>query len=221
MIREIVRLERSTVISFLHSKIDYYSYTSTDYSQDGEVETLQTSTIGQGVDLVFVGEGFTDKDIAEGIFNQRIWEAIDQFFAYEPYTSLRDRFNIYAVKTVSPNAEFYGNVTHAIDEDISKALEYASKVPDLIPNRPMHVVVVYNNSCGERSYCTMMEDNSFVCYCMDGVSTVLNHETGGHGFGKLFDEYVETVKEGDWTNMPDNQKTDWIMYGQRLVGVPT
>lgn len=197
--------------------IDYNFYTSTDYSHDGMVEKRLEATIGQGIDLVFVGEGFTDKDIAGGVFNCQIDNAINQFFAYEPFTSLRDRFNIYIVEAVSPNKEFFGNATHAIDEDISKALEYASKVPDLIPNRPMHVVVVYNNSSGGRSYCTMMEDNSFVCFAMDGVSNVLNHEAGGHGIGKLFDEYVETENEGDWTNMPEEQKTEmenmWTTLG--------
>ena len=202
--------------------IDYNFYTSTDYLHDGEIVTLQTATIGQGIDLVFVGEGFTDKDIAESVFDMRMNEALYQFFAYEPYSSLRDCFNVYAVKTVSPNAEFFGNATHAIDEDISKALEYASKVPNLKPDRPMYVVVVYNNNSGGRSYCTMMEDDSFVCFAMDGVSTVLNHEAGGHGIGKLFDEYVEdgneslslpeeniTYLNNVWTSLGWGANVDW------------
>jgi hypothetical protein len=216
---------RNKLFSYLEEhlgKIDYDFYTSTDYTHDGVVEKRQEAATGQGIDVVFVGEGFTDKDIAEGVYNSRMMNAIDQFFAYEPYTSLRDRFNIYTVEAVSPNAEFIGNTTHAIDEDISKALEYASKVPDLIPNRPMHVVVVYNNPSGGRSYCMMMEDDSFVCFAMDGVSTVLNHEAGGHGFGKLFDEYVEngnetlalpeedkTEMENKWTTLGWGANVDW------------
>ena len=196
------------LLKFLEDKlgpVEYDFYASTDYSHDGEVVTLQTSSLGQGVDLVFVGEGFTDKDIDDGVFDQRMDEAVEQFFAYEPYTSLRDRFNVYAVKTVSPNAEFYGaNAVHAIDVDISKALEYASKVPDLIPNRPMRVTVVYNNASGGRSFCNMMEDDSYVCFAMDGVSDVLNHESGGHGIGKLFDEYVETGNE--LLHLPEEEK---------------
>lgn len=189
--------------------IDYNFYTSTDYSQDGKVVTLQESSTGQGVDLVFVGEGFTDKDIEEGgRFDQRMNEALEQFFAYEPYTSLRNRFNVYAVKTVSPNEEFYGaNAKHAIDEDLSKALEYASKVTTLKPDRPMRVAVIYNNPSGGRSYCTMMEDDSFVCFAMDGVSTVLNHEAGGHGIGKLLDEYVEPSNETE--TLPEESKV-WL-----------
>ena len=194
--------------------IEYDIYTSTDYSKDGEVTTLQTATTGQGIDLVFVGEGFTDKDITDGLFDQRMNEALIQFFAYEPYASLRDRFNVYAVKAVSPNAEFVDGCTHAIDQDVSKSIEYASKVTNLIPNRPMHISVVYNKA-GGRSYCVMMEDNSFVCFAMDGVSSVLNHEAGGHGIGKLLDEYVEDGNES--LTLPNEDKTElenvWTTLG--------
>ena len=200
---------RNEVFTFLEKElgpIEFNYYTSTDYSHDGEVVTLQKATNGKGFDLVFVGEGFTDKDLEEGRFDQRMSEALEQFFAYEPYTSLRDRFNVYAVKAVSPNAEFADGCTHAIDVDYSKALEYATKVTDLIPNRPMHVTVVYNNASGGRSFCMMMEDNSYVCYAMDGVSNVLNHEAGGHGIGKLLDEYVEAGNES--LTLPEEYKME-------------
>ena len=197
--------------------IEYNYYTSTDYSHDGEVVTLQKATKGNGLDLVFVGEGFTDKDIEEGgIFDQRMNEALEQFFAYEPYKSLRDRFNVYGVKAVSPNAEFVDGCTHAIDVDYEKALEYASKVTGLIPNRPMRVTVVYNNASGGRSFCMMMEDDSYICFAMDGITTVLNHESGGHGIGKLLDEYVEDDGQ-HWVAIPEDQKTElddiWTTLG--------
>jgi len=211
-------LYRDKLFKYLEEQlgtVDYNFYTSTDYSQDGIVSTMQTASEGQGVDLVFVGEGFTDQDIAAGTFDQRMYEAMNQFFAYEPFTSLKERFNVYTVKAVSPNAEFLGTVQHAFDEDVAKVLEYASKVPTLIPNRPMHVIVVYNNSNGKRSYCNMMEDNSFVCFSMDGVSNILNHEAGGHGIGKLFDEYVEQGNES--LSLPEENKNElenqWTTLG--------
>ena len=206
------------VFDFLEKEfgpVEYELYTSTDYSHDGEVVTLQEASEGQGIDLVFVGEGFTDKDIADGTFDQRMNEAYQQFFRYEPYSSLNYRFNVYAVKAVSPNAEFLGNAKHAIDLDNSKAFEYASKVPNLKPNRPMYVNVIYNNNSGGRSYCTMLEDNSYVCYAMDGVSNVLNHEAGGHGIGKLLDEYIESGNES--LTLPEGTKTYmedvWTLFG--------
>ena len=210
-----------SVLEDLLGKVNYDDfYTSIDYSHDGEVATLQTATIGQGVDLVFMGEGFTDKDIAEGVYKTRMMAAIEQFFSYEPYTSLRDRFNVYIVTAVSPNAEFWGNATNAINQDISKAFEYASKVPNLKQDHPMYVNVIYKSYGGQRSYCMIMEgDESYVSFVMDGEprSTVLNHEAGGHGIGKLFDEYIELGGEGDWTNLPEEQKagmeTKWTTFG--------
>ena len=210
---------RNELFTYLEEKlgpIEYNYYTSTDYSHDGEVVTLQKATKGNGLDLVLVGEGFTDKDLEGGKFDQRMNEALEQFFAYEPYTSLRNRFNVYAVKAVSPNAEFVDGCTHAIDVDYEKALEYASKVTGLIPNRPMRVTVVYNNASGGRSFCMMMTDDSYVCFAMDGITTVLNHESGGHGIGKLLDEYVEDDGQ-HWVAIPEDQKTElddiWTTLG--------
>ncbi len=200
---------RDELFTFLEEKlgpVEYNYYTSTDYSRDGEVSILQTATVGQGIDLVFVGEAFTDKDIEDGVFDQSMNDALEQFFKFEPYASLRNRFNVYAVKAVSPNSEFADGCTHAINTDYEKALEYAAKVPNLIPNRPMRVTVVYKHSSGGRSFCTMMEDNSYVAFAMESITNVLNHESGGHGIGRLFDEYVEQGNEG--LSLPDEEKTD-------------
>ena len=179
-------------------KIEYNYYTSTDYSKDGEVMMLQQATVGQGVDIVFVGNGFVDKDMDEGgKYEKWMKEAMEQFFAYEPYTSLRNRFNVYAVKAVSANAEFSEGSSQAINKlddgihyDGSKALEYAKKVPSLIENRPMRVFVVFNSCNAGQSYCLMYDDASCVAFMMDGVSRTLNHEAGGHGVGRLLDEYT-------------------------------
>ena len=211
--------QRNKLFDFLEDhlgKIDYQYYTSSDYSHDGETITLQTATEGQGIDLVFVGEGFVDKDYEEGgCFNQHMNDAMEQFFAYEPYTSLRNRFNVYAVKAVSPNAEFIEDSRHAIDENISTALQYASKVPTLKEDGPMRVAVVYKNMSGGRSYCNMFDDNSFVCFSMTGVDEVLNHEAGGHGVGRLLDEYVESGNES--LTLPEEKK-DWLEFNWSTYG---
>lgn len=172
-------------------KVEYNYYTSTDYSKDGEVLTLQKATVGNGVDIVFVGDGFVDKDMNEGgKYERKMREAMEQYFAYEPFTSLRNRFNVYAVKAVSANAEFSEGSSHAIN-GIYDAYKYAQKITDLIPDRPMRVNVIYNSYNAGRSICYMQEDGSYVALAMDGVSTTLNHEGGGHGFGRLLDEYTE------------------------------
>ena len=172
-------------------------YTSTDYSHDGEVMQLQQATVGKGIDIVLVGEAFVDKDMdTGGKYEQKMREAMEQFFAVEPYQSLRNRFNVYTVKVVSPNEEFADDASHALNEDNTKVFEYAKKALGNNPERIMVGVVYNTNYAVKRSHCFMyLEDGSFIAYMFDGVSSVLNHEMGGHGFGQLYDEYVEPGNE--------------------------
>ena len=180
---------------FGDAKFDYTYYTSTDYSMDGQVVTLQQATQGLGIDLVFLGEAFTDKDMAAGgRYEQKMREAMEQFFAFEPYTSFRNRFNCYAVKVVSANAEFAKDASRAIQESDEICKEYARKAP-LKSGEEVRAVVVYNEGCDGRSYTSMYSSGDFCAYNMGGVNLVLNHEVGGHGFGKLADEYVEPGNE--------------------------
>lgn len=180
---------------FGDAKFDYEFYTSTDYSHDGEVLTLQRASVGKGVDLVFLGDGFTDQDMAAGgRYEQVMQKAVEQFFAFEPYTSLRNRFNCYAVKAVSPNAEFAKGTVHAIDESDEKCRAYARLTPAKNISSPW-VIVVYNDGCSGRSYTSICPGGDFYAYNMSGVNEVLNHEACGHGVAKLGDEYVESGNE--------------------------
>jgi len=40
-------------------------YVSTDYSLDGDVTILQRSTVGKGIDIAILGEGYVDRDLRE------------------------------------------------------------------------------------------------------------------------------------------------------------
>lgn len=181
-------------------------YTSSDYSKDGEVQMLQQATEGKGINLVFMGEAFVDKDMGEGgLYEQVMHDAMEQFFAYEPIKSFRNRFNVYSVKVVSPNAEFYPNAVHRINEDNQVCFEYAKKIPGLEQAPYQMISVIYNKGCNERSYTSMYAgDRSFVAYMMEGVNDVLNHEACGHGLGKLLDEYVENGYEN--LSLPDAER---------------
>ena len=103
---------------------------------------------------------------------------------------MRDRFNVYAVKAVSPNHDLYEGTKQAISSN-EDAFAYAQKIKELIPDRPMRVNVIYDSYNAGRSICYMYDDASYVAYMLNGVNRVLNHEGGGHGVGRLLDEYVE------------------------------
>ena len=194
--------------------VDFTPYTSTDYSRDGEVLTLQKATLGKGVDIVFMGNGFVDKDMAPGgLYEQKMKQAMEQFFAYEPYTSLRKRFNVYAVKAVSPNNQMYGNSKMAINYD-TDAFNYAQKVKNLIPNRPMRVNIIYNSFNAGRCFTTMYDDGSYLAFMMSGVNRLLNHEGGGHGIGLLYDEYIEHEGSTASQEVKNYYEQMWTQFGR-------
>lgn len=202
------------VLAEKFGQVDFTPYTSTDFSHDGEVMTLQKANIGQGVDIVFVGNAFVDKDMEpDGKYEQKMKEAMEQFFAYEPYTSLRNRFNVYAVKAVSPNAEMYDGCTQAINTD-EDAFNYASKVTTLIPDRPMRVNIIYNSYNAGRSVTYMYDDNSYAAFMFNGVNRILNHEAGGHGIGRLYDEYVEDAGTTAPQEVKDTYERMWTENGR-------
>ena len=180
-----------------------FFYKSTDYSRDGTVVRLQTASVGRGVDLIFVGDGFTDTEVLPGgVFESKARAFMEQFFIYEPYKSLRNRFNVWCVNVVSENSEYGSRLSRrTLTEDISEGevrtngslvYDYAGRVP-VADGNPRKIVVIANvyESFG-RSWCIIAKN----CYCLvveplEIRPSVVNHEMGGHGIGLLADEYEE------------------------------
>ena len=70
------------------------------YDWDGDVVTLQK---GKGkLDLVLMGDGFIKEDFDNGTYESIMKQAYEEFFSIEPFTSLKDGFNVYYVKAPSP-----------------------------------------------------------------------------------------------------------------------
>ena len=70
------------------------TYESTDFSKDGEVKTLQTATVGNGIDIVLMGDAYSDRLVADGTYDNAMNTAMEKFFDVEPYKSFRDHFNV-------------------------------------------------------------------------------------------------------------------------------
>lgn len=79
-------------------------YQSTDYSMDKKYEILQHATKGKGIDILLIGDAYTDVDIATGFYRQVMEYAMEMFFAIEPTKSYREYFNIYMSYAVSRDA---------------------------------------------------------------------------------------------------------------------
>ena len=81
-------------------------YQSEDYSMDGEVTVLQEAGTGEGLNIVFLGDGYTDRLISDGTYEKDIRQAMEYFFSVQPFTAMRDRFNCYMVNAVSKNENY-------------------------------------------------------------------------------------------------------------------
>ena len=193
-------------------KVDQY-----DYPYDnGGVITNQSATVGNGVNIVFMGDCFDAKDIAEGYYEEIMNEAIGHFFAIEPYNTYRDYFNVYTV--VCHSADRGLPTTHTINKETlfesqyaigdngrfefrineEKCLEYACKAPTVSKeNLCQTPVVVIENSSNYGGVTYLWRDNtSLAVQCIQrneyplDFRGVIQHEVGGHAFGKLLDEYI-------------------------------
>lgn len=188
-------------------------YESTDYSSDGEVVVLQKATVGKGIDLVFMGDMYVDTLLVKGgQFEKDMVEAMEYFFEIEPYRALRDRFNVYAVKAVSLNG--YEGKHHKFDFNNDLVFEYAAKVPGVDMDNVAITVINYNPNfsffiSGETG---MWESGASIAWIEEGgPSSIICHETGGHGFAKLLDEYIYGGYENNHTPEGYNESfREWI-----------
>ena len=184
-------------------------YTSTDYSHDGEVLTLQKATVGKGIDLVFMGDMYVDTLLVKGgQYEQDMLAAMESFFNIEPYKTFRERFNVYAVKAVSPQSD-EGSIHKFNNDEI--VFEYASKVPGVDLDKTPITVTQNTQSLfsAEGGECHWYGDASISYVYTRAPSEIICHETGGHGLAKLIDEYIS---EGMNNNRSDNNENfrNWI-----------
>ena len=182
-------------------------YTSTDYSKDGEITLLEQHTEGNGIPIVFMGDAFVDKDMDEGgYYEETMKRAIEAFFSKEPTKSLRHLFDVYCIKAVSANNLIGGNTAlgtyhfshNGIAGDDSKCLEYVK--PHFEDFANLHITVIMNDATYGGT-CAMYTDGLTIAYCTlydtedyPFVQTIL-HESVGHGFGLLADEYCVYTDE--------------------------
>lgn len=210
-----------------------FVYESTDYSVDGKVHVLQraSATGANGINVVFMGDGFSDRQIANGLYADLMQQGMKAFFLLEPYASFKDLFNIYYVDAVSKNEGLadghetvfnsrLGEGTH-IGGDNEKCMSYAQRCgfTDEEMNELLVVVIVnsledhgtaYNQLSSE--YTGDYGRGSSVTYStmdlpkMIRVGTVI-HECG-HGFAKLADEYTDSEEGHD--RIPTEQVEDLL-----------
>ena len=206
---------RSGEVVFLLDGKDYRSRTKVeqyDYEYgDGDVITNQTATVGKGVNIVFMGDCFDAQDIATGKYLNGMNEAIEYFFAVEPYATYKDYFNVYTVFGLSPDSGMgtvntireakFGSqymLNEGVQTDGSVCFEYACKTPTVTPENICQTpIVLIENSYEYAGVTQMWNDGSAIALVPMSVDEypydyrgLVQHEAGGHAFGKLGDEYI-------------------------------
>ena len=189
--------------------VSQYGY---EYGED-EWITLQKATKGNngGINIVLLGDGYNAKDIASGKYMENIKQEVEYFFGIEPYKTYRDYFNVYTaiplstesgVGTVNTirynrfNTTFTGGV--GLKADYDEVFDYALGAPTVNKgNLNQTLIIMVPNSTDYGGICQMWEDGSAIAFCPQSTygypldtRGVIQHEAGGHGFGKLGDEYI-------------------------------
>ena len=177
-------------------------YESNDYSKDGTTVTIQSHTVGNGIKILVVGDGFTDVDIDSGKYDRSMEQAVEYFFNIEPYKTFRNRFDVINMRVVSATSVFdetrntafeslIGPGTH-IEGNLDVAYQ---KVLQAYGTLDKVLVIVVMNTTRYAGTCWMVGNTISVAFCPMSeeyyypFETVIHHEAGGHGFANLGDEY--------------------------------
>lgn len=186
------------------------------YEED-ECVSLQKASKGNGIDILFLADGFDAESIAGGEYLNLVNEHIEAFFGVEPYSTYRDRFNVYACVTLSQetgvnttstskNTKFltrFDNGTGCSDRglacnDPDEVFDYAVAHSPLKRDKMAESTIIMVLNSDEYGSATELTDNGSAIaiigcssepYPMD-TRGMLQHEACGHAFGKLAEERI-------------------------------
>lgn len=176
------------------------------------VMKLQEATEGAGIDIVLMGDAYSVEEIADGTYEFVMREAMEHFFDVEPFNTYRHLFNVHMVTVPSATSGYsdgaqtplqcrYGDGNTVMGDD-GACFRYASLA--VSEERLDEVLVIaIMNSEQHGGTCYMYPpaggesaNGKAVAYIPKvklklSFRGLVQHEAGGHGFGKLADEYFE------------------------------
>lgn len=214
---------RTGAIVFCNSKNECVPVTvkQAGFTYDGVVTQIGKSTVGNGINIIITGDGFMDNSTDMNKFDSYATKAMNAIFAEEPFKSFKNRFNVYSIKAVSSTntigsgtrfGTYYGSGTY-IGGNNEAVFNFITSAFTNV-NLDKTLIVTLLNDTKYAGTCHMYSDNSVVAYVPltsgdDTFAKIVKHEAGGHGFGKLDDEYVnyqstipqsEIDKYNQWKN---------------------
>lgn len=224
----------SAVVSFTTGVQDAY--------KDGGYTIYQESNKTNPVKLVFTGDGYLPEHFKYGdLFDQDVNRGIEGLFSIEPYKTYREYFTVYKVAAysqetgisnkstnVTRNTAFScvmeGGGSTGISCNDERVRSYALKIPGMtendLKNNSIAVIInadVYAGTCimwSNGISIGMIPVHKSASSNQTRFENVVCHEFGGHGFGRLADEYRYSSEE-----LPTDQKNGlktWQGYGYYL-----
>lgn len=187
--------------------VSQYNY---EYEED-EIITLQQASKGKGVNLVFIGDGYDAEAISKGTYLDDMKQQVKDFFGVEPYATYRDYFTVYTAIPLSQE-EGLGSVNRLRDTkfettftgesglkcNTDAVFDYVRRIPGMDSERLKQTLIVLTpNTTSYGGITQMWNDGSAISICPKSTQAypydsrgIVQHEAGGHGFGKLGDEYL-------------------------------
>ncbi|MDO4496382.1 MAG: M64 family metallopeptidase [Bacteroidales bacterium] len=158
------------------------------------------------IDIAIVAEGYSEQDM--GKFYEDCQRAVDALFGWEPFRSMKDRFNVVAVAAPSqqtgptvPHQNIWHNTPSKVHYDTFYSNRYLMTqemhaLYDLLSGVPFeHVIVLVNSDTygggGIYNQITVSTSNH------PTFKEVLVHEFG-HAYGGLGDEYAYDDMDTVW-----------------------
>ena len=223
----------SDVVTFTTGAKDAY--------EDGEYVKYMESKKSNPIVLIFTGDGYIAEDHKIGkAFDKDLNEAIDAFFDIEPYNSYREYFTVYKLAAysnergvsntqagVTKDTKFKttwagSNSTSISTPDDGKSIfDWCKRIPGVtdysFSKMAIGVVInadAYAGTCWSWSNgqsIAMMTYKRNPSHSLMTFGNVVRHEMGGHGFGRLADEYIN-YNEAASQSVKDNIEL-WQGFG--------
>ena len=230
-------------------EVSQYDY---EYDED-EVIALQKATKGNGIDVIFLGDGWDGEAVANGSYLSLVQEQMEHFFDVEPYTTYRDYFNVYAGISLSQETGantlntyrdtrfgtiYGGGGCNSVEPHMSvekdQIFDYVTQhFPIQKSNLWKSLVILVPNSTYYGGCTQLYEDGSAISICCPSEQAypndtrgIIQHEAGGHGFGKLADEKIMKnlfVDKGTKNQIEDLHHRGWyqnVATSDKMSDVP-
>ena len=204
--------------------LSQYGY---EYGEDQMVQ-LQEHSKGNGISIYFVGDGWDAESIASGAYLELCRKDMEYFFGLPPYDRLREYFDVYAcvalsqetgvnTMNVARDTKFGTMYSATLIPNGEEVFSYISSLTGRQSGNWLYngnmwqsLVVLIPNTTDYSGLTYYYNDGSTISICPpsdriypNDTRGIIQHEAGGHGFGKLADEsilsnqYITDTKVGE------------------------